>query len=259
MDWWNELTGLQQILATIAIPATLVMIVQFILLLFGFIGEGGADGADVGYVSGDADIGDIADNVDIGDMDGDIDDFDFSDSTDGADIPEHGDFDTDIEPDHSAHVAEKDAHGSDALKLFTLRGIIGFLSIGGWFGVAAISWGLPVPAALALAFVAGYLALYFVAWSIRAALRLQHSGNLNIANAIGNIGEVYIPIPPSKSGVGKVNVIVQERLCEFGAVTNAERTLKTGEKVTVMGIEKDGVLLVAPKNPPEGVVIENEF
>ena len=101
--------------------------------------------------------------------------------------------------------------------------------------------------------------MYFVAWSIRTALRLQHSGNININNAIGNNGEVYIPIPPEKSGVGKVSVIVQDRLCELSAVTNAERTLKTGEKITVMGIEKEGVLLVAPKNPPEGVIIENEF
>ena len=261
MSWWNELTGIQQILATVAIPATLVMIVQFILLLFGFTGDSGGDGADmdVGDVSGGADIGDISDGVDIGDLDSGADGLDFSDIADGTDIPEHVGFDTDNAADHPEHIAEKDSHSADALKLFTLRGIIGFLSIGGWFGVAAISWGLPVPAALALAFVAGYLALYFVAWSIRAALRLQHSGNINITNAIGNIGELYIPIPPAKSGMGKVNVIVQERLCELSAVTDAERTLKTGEKVTVMGIEKDGVLLVVPKNPPEGVVIENEF
>lgn len=250
MNWWNELTGLQQILACIAMPATLIMIIQFIFLLFGFTGEGGADSADVG---------DMSDGADLGDIDGGADGPDFIDGTDGADIADHGDFDTESGTDISGEGKEIASHSADALKLFTLRGIIGFFSIGGWFGVAALGWGLSVPAALAMAAVAGYLALYFVAWSLRAALRLQHSGNININNAIGIIGEVYIPIPPIKSGEGKVNVIVQDRLCEFNAVTDMKRTLKTGEKVTVMGIEKEGVLLVVPKNPPEGVIIENEF
>ena len=31
-----------------------------------------------------------------------------------------------------------------------------------------------------------------------------------------------------------------------------------GEKITVMGVENDGVLLVVPKDPPEGVIIEND-
>lgn len=259
MNWWNELTGLQQVLASIAIPATLVMIVQFILLLFGFIGDSGGDGVDAGDVPDGAEMGDMADGVDAGDIDGGAEGYDFIDSTDGGDIPEHGDFDADGGADYPEHPADGDSHGANALKLFTLRGIIGFFSIGGWVGIAAISWGIPAPGALALAFVAGYLALYFVAWSIRAALRLQHSGNIDYSNAIGNNGEVYLPIPPAKSGVGKVNVIVQERLCELSAVTDAERTLKTGEKITVMGIEKEGVLLVVPKDPPEGVYIENEF
>lgn len=54
--WWNSLTGLQQIFAMIGIPATLVLIVQTVLLLFG-IGDG--EGADF-----DADID--PDGFDIG-------------------------------------------------------------------------------------------------------------------------------------------------------------------------------------------------
>lgn len=254
MNWWNELTGLQQILATIAMPATLIMIVQFIFLLLGFTGDGGGDSADVG---------DISDGADVGDIDG-ADGPEIIDGSDGIDIAENGDFDSDSGTVASGHDTDNAIHSIDALKLFTFRGIIAFFSIGGWFGVAAIGWGIPAPGAIALGAVTGYLALYFVAWSIRAALRMQQSGNINISNAVGNNGEVYIPVPPIKSGEGKVNVIVQDRLCEFNAVTNLKRTLKTGEKITVMGIEKEGVLLVAPvvppdKNPPEGVIIENEF
>ena len=248
MDWWNGLTDLQQILATVAIPATLIMIVQFILLLFGLADDG---------PNGSADTGDIPDGADIGD----IDDFsldDMGDVPDDVDIAGDADIDTGDVSDSSGTDTPSGGHGTEALKFFTVRGFIAFFAIGGWFGVAAISWGLSTPVALALAFAAGYLAMYFVAWSVRTALRLQHSGTINLKNAIGNIGKVYIPIPPSKSGVGKVNVIVQERLCELSAVTSAERTLKTGEKITVMGVENDGVLLVVPKDPHEGVIIEND-
>ena len=91
-------------------------------------------------------------------------------------------------------------------------------------------------------------------------LRLQQSGNIVLDNAIGVTGEVYIPIPPLKSGVGKVNIVIQDRLSEVNAVTDAERTIKTGEKITVINVEPEGVLLVIPmvlpqNNSPEGALI----
>jgi hypothetical protein len=118
-------------------------------------------------------------------------------------------------------------------------------------GVAAIGWGVPIPGAVLLALLAGWMALYFVAWSLRTVLRLQQKGNIVLDNAIGVTGEVYIPIPPLKSGVGKVIVIIQDRLTEVNAVTDRERTLKTGEKITVQGVESEGVLLVVPTEIPK--------
>ena len=235
MNWWNELTGLQQFFASIAMPATLVMIIQFILFMLGFSHGDGGDGADG------------------------IDGTDFSDGH--AEVDFHEDVSHDVFEAHSSeasnHHPDMGHDNVDALRLFTLRSIIAFMAVGGWMGVAAIGWKVPTPAVFILAFLSGWLALYFVAWSIRAALRLQQSGNIIIDNAIGKQCEVYLPIPKSKGGFGKVNVIVQDRLCEFDAVTVAYRQLKTGEKVTVTGVESEGVLLVMPQdNPPEGVIIE---
>ncbi|NLB81190.1 MAG: hypothetical protein GX800_06195 [Clostridiaceae bacterium] len=244
MNWLNELTGLQRAFAFIAMPATLIMVFQLIMSFFGFVQEGGADGFD------------SADDFADGDMDADFDD---GVPGDLADDQPHG-----IYEDHLSNTI--DEHGDDAaskadsLKLFTFRGIIGFLSIGGWMGVAAISWGIPIPGSVLLALFAGWMALYFVAWSLRAVLRLQQSGNIVLDNAIGVIGEVYIPIPPLKSGVGKVNIVIQDRLSEVNAVTDAERTIKTGEKITVINVEPGGVLLVVPmvlpqNNSSEGIII----
>lgn len=233
MNWWNELTGLQQFFASIAIPTTLVMVVQLVLLIFGLSHGDGADGADA--------------HADLHIHDGG------HDICDGHshDVPGHLHDST----DHHGGDGHEDMNG---LKLLTLRGVIAFLSIGGWMGVAAISWGMPAPAVFILAFCAGFLALYFVAWTLRAALRLQQSGNIIPDNAIGREGEVYIPIPAAKAGKGKVSVIVQERLCEFDAVTEAQRVLKTGESIIVTGVKTEGELIVEPKdNTREGLIINN--
>ena len=56
LNWWNNLLLAQQIFALIAIPSTLILLIQTVLLLFG-IGDGEADG----------------------DFDGDVDDFDGGD------------------------------------------------------------------------------------------------------------------------------------------------------------------------------------
>jgi hypothetical protein len=151
---------------------------------------------------------------------------------------------------HEAAEHNQDGHDKgDAMRLFTLRGIVAFLAVGGWMGVAAIDWKLPDILAIILGLAAGWLALWFVAWLIHAFVRMQRSGNIRIENAVGKDGEVYLTIP--ENGRGKVNVIVQDRLCEMAAVTKAGRAIKTGEKITVLGVAEEGVLLVAPKASPE--------
>ncbi len=56
-NWWNSLILAQQILALIAIPSTLVLLIQTVLLLIGFGDSDGDDFDDAGY-AGDIDAGD---------------------------------------------------------------------------------------------------------------------------------------------------------------------------------------------------------
>ncbi len=273
MNWWNSLTDLQRLLASIAAPATLFMVLQFILMLFGLAHEhdvdsaDGADhdlnlhdasdgGSDHSFFSGhDATDGheifgghDAADGHEI---------FGGHDVADGHDvIGDHGGLEAHDSPDGHDSIAGHEHDGTDhndcihdktdALRLFTLRGIVAFFSIGGWMGVVAIDWKLPDILAIILALAAGWLALWFVAWIIRAFVRMQQSGNIKIENAVGCEGEVYLTIPVN--GRGKVNVLVQDRLCEMEAVSQADRPIKTGEKIRVLGVAQEGTLLVAPKS-----------
>lgn len=193
--WWQGLSGLQQIFAGLAIPATVVMVLQSILLLFGvgFGGETDVGGAETG---------------------------DFSDTNDGV----------------------GDGTG-DGLALFTVRGIVAFFAVGGWAGMVAAKT-LPPWASILVAFAAGSVALFLLALLLKYSFKLQDKGNLDISNAVGKTGKVYIPIPPKRGGQGKITALVQERLVELEAVTMDEYELKTGEMVRISAIVDEQTVLV---------------
>ena len=222
ISWWDSLIIVQQVFACIAIPATVVLILQTILLLFGVGGghdaDNGADFAD--DASGDASGAD-ASGHDISGHDG------------GA-------------PDHDG------AHHAAGLRVLTVRGLVAFFAVGGWLGVALIDTGLPVAAAAAVAFVGGVLALLLVAWMLKWSLSLQDSGNIDIANAVGMQAQVYLTIPAKQSGTGKVTLTVQERYLELDAMTAYAEAIKPGALVVVTGTVNSGTLLVEPAAVGDG-------
>lgn len=207
----------QQVMALFALPATAVLIIQTLLLLFGFGHDGGADAPDGGIdltdsdvMTGDADIsGDIADTT--GDSDG--------------------------------WMSEGDVDFDSGLRLLTVRGMVAFFAVGGWVGIAAVDLGAVVWAAALAAVVAGLIALWLVAVIFKTLMRLQSSGNVNLNNAVGAIGEVYLRIPPAMQGQGKVSVQVQERLIEAAAMTKAEEELKSGTSIRVLAVRGSNLLV----------------
>ena len=81
-----------------------------------------------------------------------------------------------------------------------------------------------------------------------AMLKIQSDGTMNIRNALGQSGEVYIPIPGKRAAPGKVMVKVQDQLTEFEAVTDEEEKIATGTQITVIGITKGTTLIVTKHN-----------
>ena len=63
-----------------------------------------------------------------------------------------------------------------------------------------------------------------------------------MANAIGAQGSVYLTIPAD--GIGKVQVVVQERLINLNAVAEGDEDLKTGDGVEVVSLTADNMLVV---------------
>ncbi|MBO5913417.1 MAG: hypothetical protein J6Q76_08105 [Clostridia bacterium] len=219
-QWWESLSMFSQVLACMAIPATLILLIQTIMMLIG-LGSGGD-----GDVDADVDVeGDLNLNLDV---DGDV---DVSDGVFGDELPEG-----DIDPS-----------GFDGLRIFSVRGIVAFFVVFGWVGIALDSAKLSPYVTLPIAFASGFVMMLLIALLFRAIMKLESSGNIDIRNALGVSGTVYLKIPAKREGQGKINVMIQGSYCERDAVTDSEEALPTGSEVVVTGLSGQNTLVVRKK------------
>lgn len=217
--WWNGLKLVEQILYCIAIPASLILIIQTVIMLLG-IGHGG-EGFNPSDTSGLGDVDfDGGADFDVG-IDGDI---------SGADMDGH----TDV--NNPSDLAD--------FRLLSVQSVIAFLTIFSWSGITALSNGMVPWGALLLAAVLGFGAMFLVAKIIQWSSKLAQNGTFNIKNLLGESGTVYIPIPSKGSGTGKINISCGERFMEFDAVTEEQDTLTTGTAVRVVDIIAGSTLVV---------------
>lgn len=156
------------------------------------------------------------------------------------------DFDTDVDVDFDADFdAGVEGHfGIDpSFTLFSVRSIIAFFTFFGWVGVITLSNGMDIRLAILISFVSGIIALFFVAFLLYQLVNLAEEGTIDIEDALGKYGKVYIPIPANRNGTGKVSVEFGGRLMELDAVTDGD-ILPTETMIYVFKILEDNVLLV---------------
>ena len=207
IEWWNSLGLASQIFACIAIPTTLLLFIQTVMMFIGF-GEDSPSDADA-----DADL-DVSD--------GDV-------SADG-DLPEID-----------------DVSGLDGLRVFTVRGIIAFFVVFGWVGVVLDNSGLPLGATIPIALASGVLMMLVLAYLTKGVLKLKSDGTADNKNALGVAGRVQLTVPPSRSGAGKVHIILQGTYSERDAVTDEDAPIPTGSEIVVIGLSGKTTLVVKRK------------
>ncbi|MGD8456101.1 MAG: hypothetical protein PVF83_06935 [Anaerolineales bacterium] len=163
---------------------------------------------------------------------------------------DHDDFDLHVEGDlHVEHDLQFDADYTDTysdsdfdFKLLSMQGLTGFFMLFGLVGLALLKANF----AILITIMGGGLAGLFAVWVISVVFsqlkRLQSDGTVNIKNAIGQNGSVYLVIPPK--GSGQVQVPVQGALRIFDAVSKDGKNIKTGKKVRVTGIVDNKTLVV---------------
>ncbi len=235
LDWLASLSVLEQILLYIAIPATVLLLLQTALLLVGQAGgAGGADGDSLDLSGGD-DVTLDLDGDGIPDLD--VSDLDLSDTDAPCDL---------CGETHDGHTHAGNGAAGD-LNLFTLRGLVAFFTLFGWGGLLLCQMGLNGLLAVFLAVQLGIIGMVAVAVILREALRLQSDGTMDIRNALGREGLVYLRVPAGRVAPGKVTVLVQEQMREFEAVTDEESVIPTGAEIIVIGITGGDTLVVSTK------------
>ena len=165
----------------------------------------------------------------------------------GADV----DVDADIGVDADVDVDSGDGdgamvHASSAadLHFVSVNGILAFLAVGPWFVVGTYSmWGSHVISILC-GIASGFVAMYLVALMLRALKKLEQSGTINMKDAIGKIGEVYLTVPEMDKGRGKVNLVLGGQLQDYTAISRDSEPIAFGTKVRVVDIEDDDTLVV---------------
>ena len=168
------MSTLQQAAFIIACAATLILIVQIILMFIGASSDSAADiSSDVSDISVDGDVSDVG-NIDVPDGSGDV-------SIDG----DVGDGDVSFDADADAPVGDTDLlhpgrrFAPFGFKLLSLRSILAFITVGAWVLYTAC-YGLAWYYSLLIALACGFAAACGMAGAMIGMEKLQSNGAINI-------------------------------------------------------------------------------
>jgi hypothetical protein len=147
------------------------------------------------------------------------------------------------------HLGGDVSHGHDSaaegLHLLTVRALAAGLAFFGLGGLAGLSTGLGLLAALPAGIVLGGAAMVATGVITRWMLSLEDDGTVSIHGAVGVTGTVYLPIPGERAGAGKVLLTLQNRTVEYQAVTSAG-ALPTGATILVVDVVNNDTVDVVP-------------
>ncbi len=147
--------------------------------------------------------------------------------------------------EHGADMADVGDHDS-GMGIFSVRGVTAFFTGFGWTGVVCTKQGLGLPITLAIAFAVGSVLMIGIFLMMRAFMRLQSNGNIDYGNAVGQLGTVYVTIPPVQRSGGQVETMIQGRLVTAEALQKGSQPLQPGTKVKVVERIGSSTLIVEP-------------
>lgn len=254
-EWWETLMTIEKVLYCIAVPSTIVFVMQALFIIFGSHGHD-MDVSDTSGIDFDYDISDIH-GMDFGHDITDIHGIGLEHDILGmygaggghcisgvhnVDL-NHGEFDysrisgDDVSTHHDA------GDNLDTFRLFTIQGIVGFFCMFSWASIAGISNGMNSWIAVLIGLILGIILMIMVALIIKYSHRLAQDGTFDIRDTLGANATVYLTVPEKKSGQGKVNVFVSERMVELNAITDSDKSIATGESVRIIDVINDVVVV----------------
>lgn len=236
-EWLKHLSAVDKVFFSSAVLGAAMFLFRTVFMIIGHDTDAQVDGAGADFdahvdVGGDADVGHF--EVDHGDVGGGDADVGAGDADVGHVEVDHGD------TDH----ADSDA----GLRMLSYQGLMGFFLMFGLVGLA-LSRGSTAAAgwAFAGAVMGGLIMMWVLAKLLASMKRLHSDGTLNLYNAIGQEGSVYLRIPAG--GTGKVQITVQERLMFFDAMADSGEEILTGEHIRVRRVVSGNIMVVEKCKP----------
>ena len=146
----------------------------------------------------------------------------------GGDIDVDGDGDINVDTD-------------SGVSIFTVKSITAFFAVGSWAGLLTcalasdkLQW-----LSIIIALVSGGAAMTAVVVAFRLMLKLQCNGIFQIEKLVGTKATVYVSVPPTRSGRGKITLNAQGKFMELDAVTDCEERLPVDEQVEIVSTENE--------------------
>ena len=160
----------------------------------------------------------------------------------GADVD--GDFDADFEADFDADM-DVDLEHTDSdigFHWLSMHGLSSFFMMFGFVGLALYRQNsLGAIISIVGGIIAGAISVWMISKIFKFASKMQSSGTLKLANAVGCTGKVYLTIP--EHGTGRVTLNFNNRLREQDAKEINGKSVATGTAVKVVEV-KGNVLIV---------------
>lgn len=145
----------------------------------------------------------------------------------GGDVDLDGDGDIDVDMD-------------SGVSIFTVKSITAFFAMGSWTGLFMcavapnIKW-----LSVIIAIIVGAIAMAVVVIALKALTKLQCNGAVQVDKLIGQRATVYVSVPPTRSGRGKITITAQGRFMELDAVTDSEERLAVDTVVEIVATENE--------------------
>jgi len=158
----------------------------------------------------------------------------------GADADMDADFDADFDVG-----ADAGGDSDSSFRAITYQGLVVFFMMFGLEGLCLhIAFEFSPAVSIAGAVGAGLVSVWIIERIMSSIAKLQSSGTLDMKNAVGQEGSVYLGIPPE--GTGKVRVTFQNRLRVLDAISQDKEEIKTGQRVLVVDVVNN--MLVVEKS-----------
>jgi membrane protein implicated in regulation of membrane protease activity len=217
-EWFDSLTTVQAVFLMFAGISTGLFMARVVMMFLGADHDGGDGHMDMDGGHGDLDLDHGGADLDGGD--GDFD---------------HGDGDVHAE------------HGYDSsdisFRLLSFQGLTAFFMMFGWVGLAMSKGsGFGNGISMIAGTGAGLVSVWIISRMFQGFSKLQSSGTMNLKNAIGGEGTVYLTVP--KEGRGKVRVTVQGHLKVMEAVAEGGKELPTDTRIKVVDVVNGNVMVV---------------